>query len=90
MNVRHVPALLTYSPDKMRKVGLVDTPNLFCDAYCLEPGQEQTAHRHGMGDKLYYVVASSSWSLWRRSHERGVDSVHSLRLRGPGGSFEPC
>ena len=59
MNVRHVPALLAYSPDKMRKVGLVDTPNLFCDAYCLEPGQEQTAHRHGVGDKLYYVVAGT-------------------------------
>ena len=54
-----VPALLAYSPDKMRKVGLVDTPNLFCDAYCLEPGQEQTAHRHGVGDKLYYVVAGT-------------------------------
>jgi len=44
MNVRHVPALLAYSPDKMRKV---------------EPGQEQTAHRHGVGDKLYYVVAGT-------------------------------
>ena len=57
--VRHVPSLLAYSVEKMRKVPLVDTPNLFCDAYCLEPGQEQTAHRHGVGDKLYYVVAGT-------------------------------
>jgi len=52
----HVPSLLRFGPGKMRKVGLVDTPNLFCDAYCLEPGQEQSAHRHAVGDKLYYVL----------------------------------
>ena len=57
--VRHVPSLLAYSAEKMRKVGLVDTPNLFCDAYCLEPGQEQAAHRHAVGDKLYYVLAGT-------------------------------
>ena len=57
MTVRHVPALLAYSPDKMRKVGLVDTPNLFCDAYCLESGQEQAGHRHAVGDKIYYVLS---------------------------------
>ena len=54
---RHVPSLLAFSADKMRKVGLVDTPNLFCDAYCLEPGQEQAGHRHVVGDKLYYVLS---------------------------------
>jgi quercetin dioxygenase-like cupin family protein len=56
---RHVPSLLAYSAEKMRKVALVDTPNLFCDAYCLEPGQEQAAHRHAVGDKLYYVLAGT-------------------------------
>ena len=54
---RHVPSSVAFSPDKMKKVGLVDTPNLFCDAYCLEPGQGQAAHRHAVGDKLYYVLA---------------------------------
>lgn len=52
----HVPATARFAPEKMQKVGLVDTPNLFCDAYCLEPGQAQNAHRHVVGDKLYYVV----------------------------------
>jgi quercetin dioxygenase-like cupin family protein len=56
---RHVPALLAFSAEKMKKVGLVDTPNLFCDAYCLEPGQEQAGHRHAVGDKLYYVLAGT-------------------------------
>ena len=54
---RHVPALVAFSPEKMKKVGLVDTPSLFCDAYCFEPGQEQAGHRHAVGDKLYYVVS---------------------------------
>ena len=55
----HVPALLAFAQEKMRKVGLVDTPSLFCDAYCFEPGQEQKGHRHAVGDKLYYVLAGT-------------------------------
>ena len=55
----HVLDRLAFSPDKMKKVGLVDTPNLFCDAYCFEPGQEQAGHRHAVGDKLYYVISGS-------------------------------
>ena len=56
---QHVPSRLAFAPDKMKKVGLVDTPSLFCDAYCLEPGQGQSGHRHAVGDKLYYVVSGS-------------------------------
>ena len=56
---RHVPALLAFTPEKMKKVGLVDTPSLFCDAYCFEPGQEQAGHRHAVGDKLYFVIAGT-------------------------------
>jgi quercetin dioxygenase-like cupin family protein len=54
---QHVPARVAFSPEKLRKVGLVDTPSLFCDAYCFEPGQEQAGHRHAVGDKLYYVLS---------------------------------
>ena len=56
---RHVPALTVFSAEKMKKVGLVDTPNLFCDAYCFEPGQAQAGHRHAVGDKLYYVLSGT-------------------------------
>lgn len=51
-----VPDRLAFSAEKMKKVGLVDTDSLFCDAYCLEPGQEQAGHRHAVGDKLYFVL----------------------------------
>jgi mannose-6-phosphate isomerase-like protein (cupin superfamily) len=45
-----------FSPDKLRKNNLVDTPNLFVDLYCLSPGQEQKPHRHGGSDKIYIVL----------------------------------
>jgi quercetin dioxygenase-like cupin family protein len=54
-----VPDRLAFSPEKMKKVGLVDTASLFCDAYCFEPGQEQAGHRHAVGDKLYFVVSGT-------------------------------
>jgi quercetin dioxygenase-like cupin family protein len=53
----HVPERIAFSSEKMRKTNLVDTPNLFCDVYGLEPGQSQAGHRHAVGDKLYYVLS---------------------------------
>jgi quercetin dioxygenase-like cupin family protein len=50
---------LAFAAEKMKKVGLVDTPSLFCDAYCFEPGQAQAGHRHAVGDKLYYVLSGA-------------------------------
>ena len=50
---------LAFAADKMKKVGLVDTASLFCDAYCFEPGQEQAGHKHAVGDKLYYVLSGA-------------------------------
>ena len=55
----HVPDRFAFSPERMKKVGLVDTENLFCDAYCFEPGQEQAGHRHAVGDKLYFVLSGA-------------------------------
>jgi quercetin dioxygenase-like cupin family protein len=51
-----VPARIAFAAEKMQKIGLVDTPNLFCDVYCFEPGQAQRPHAHAVGDKLYYVL----------------------------------
>jgi mannose-6-phosphate isomerase-like protein (cupin superfamily) len=55
----HVQERLAFSSDKMKKTNLVDTPNLFCDVYGLEPGQSQAGHRHAVGDKLYYVISGA-------------------------------
>ncbi len=45
-----------FSSEKMKKVSLFDTANLFCDLYCLRPGQSQKPHTHQGGDKIYFVL----------------------------------
>lgn len=44
------------SPQKMKKVNLYESPRLFCDIYCLEPGQVQKDHSHSDNDKIYHVL----------------------------------
>ena len=45
-----------FSPEKMKKNNLFETPRFFCDVYCFEPGQEQKGHVHGEQDKVYIVL----------------------------------
>jgi len=88
-----VPDRLAFSAEKMRKVGLIDTASLFCDAYCLEPGQEQAGHRHAVGDKLYFVL-SGTGRIRVGDDERDVGpgdlacapagEDHGVRNPGPG------
>lgn len=55
-NMKNLTTLRRFAAEKMQKVGLFETPRLFCDLYCLEPGQAQKAHRHGDADKVYLVL----------------------------------
>lgn len=45
-----------FSTEKMKKISLFDTANLFCDLYCLRPGQSQKPHTHQGADKIYFVL----------------------------------
>src|SRR3989442_14881094 len=45
-----------FSPDKMKKNNLFQTPRFFCDVYGFEPGQVQKGHVHGDQDKAYIVL----------------------------------
>lgn len=54
--VKDLNGLRRFAADKMQKVGLFETPRMFCDLYCLEPGQAQKAHSHGEADKVYLVL----------------------------------
>ncbi|MFN0108775.1 MAG: cupin domain-containing protein, partial [Blastocatellia bacterium] len=56
MEAKDIFAIAQFSPDKMQKINLFETPNFFCDVYCLEPGQEQKAHAHADEDKIYFVL----------------------------------
>ena len=53
---RQVADQIAFSSEKMKKVNLFTTARLFCDVYCFEPVQEQTAHSHPGSDKIYYVL----------------------------------
>lgn len=56
MNARNVFAAALFAPEKMQKINLYETPNFFCDIYCLEPGQAQKPHSHEGADKIYFVL----------------------------------
>jgi len=46
-----------FSPEKLRKTNIFESPQMFCDTYCLEPGQAQKVHAHEGATKFYYVLA---------------------------------
>jgi mannose-6-phosphate isomerase-like protein (cupin superfamily) len=57
---RDVLSLARFAPEKMQKINLFETPNFFCDIYCLEPGQEQKPHTHTDADKIYFVIEGAA------------------------------
>jgi quercetin dioxygenase-like cupin family protein len=48
-----------FDAGKMHKVNLFSTPRLFCDVYCLLPGQGQKVHSHAANDKIYHVLTGT-------------------------------
>ncbi len=43
--------------DKMQKCNLFESERMFCDLYCLAPGQAQKPHAHAASDKVYVVMS---------------------------------
>ena len=56
MDVKKVSEVRRFDADKMQKVNLFESPRMFCDVYCLEPGQKQAVHSHAGNDKIYFVM----------------------------------
>ena len=52
-------ALAAFGDQKMKKVNLYESPRLFCDLYCLEPGQRQKDHEHAGNDKIYHLLTGA-------------------------------
>ena len=52
-------AVARFSDEKMQKVNLYESPRMFCDVYCLKPGQYQKEHAHEAEDKVYHVLAGT-------------------------------
>lgn len=56
MESKRITDQTSFSDEKMRKAPLFDSPHLFYDLYCLQPGQYQKVHAHEGSDKVYNVV----------------------------------
>src|SRR5512147_2310147 len=67
---------LDFSAEKMRKNNLFDSERMFCDVYCFEPGQAQSAHAHAGSDKIYYVLEGTA----------EIQIGDETRRLGPGGA----
>lgn len=64
-----------FQADKLAKHNLFETAQMFCDVYCLEPGQAQKPHAHAGATKFYFVVEG-----------RGTFTLGDQRRElGPGG-----
>ena len=56
MKVKRVKESIKFREEKLAKINLFESPNFFCDLYCVHPGQEQKVHSHAENDKIYYVI----------------------------------
>ena len=55
-----------FSADKMQKLNLFETEQMFCDVYCLRSGQSQHAHTHAGATSQLADDHDSPRSLRRR------------------------
>ena len=68
-------AVRRFAAEKLQKLNLFETADMFCDVYCLEPGQAQKPHGHAGATKFYFVLEGRARFL--TGSER--------RALGPGG-----
>ena len=54
--IHDTAAVASFSDEKMKKVNLYESRQMFCDVYCLKPGQHQKDHTHGENDKVYHQL----------------------------------
>lgn len=65
-----------FSPEKMQKLNLFETDQMFCDVYCLGPGQAQHVHTHAGATKFYYVIEGDGrFTVGDRSEILGPGAV---------------
>lgn len=76
MSFADTRSVLRFAPDKLQKVNLFETPHMFCDVYCLEPGQSQKPHAHANATKFYFVLEGRARiTLGAESRELGAGAL---------------
>ena len=82
MEVRKIADLIRFSDEKMQKAPVFESPNYFCDMYCLKAGQDQRVHSHAGSDKLYFVLQGKG-VFHIAGEERELDAGEAVIAR-PG------
>ena len=68
--------LRAFASDKLAKHNLFETAQMFCDVYCLEPGQAQKPHAHAGATKFYYVLEGrGTFSVGDERRELGAGEL---------------
>ena len=76
MKVVKLADAVEFNPEKLKKIGLFDTDNFFCDIYCFEPGQSQKVHSHSDSDKVYYIIEGRGMvTVGSEAKELGPDEI---------------
>ena len=57
------PELAAYSPAKMGKSTIFESPQLLVGLNAFEPGQEHALHAHAGHDKVDHVIEGEGWFL---------------------------
>jgi mannose-6-phosphate isomerase-like protein (cupin superfamily) len=56
MDYINLKAQRNFSEEKMQKIPVFTSDKMYCDQYCLLPGQSQRVHTHATEDKIYIVL----------------------------------
>jgi quercetin dioxygenase-like cupin family protein len=93
MIVRNAVSKAAFNPDKMGKVSLAMTENLFAGLNTFEAGQEHKLHTHQGQDKIYFVLRGAGEVAVGEEQARieegdlvvaEAGEEHALRNPGPG------
>ncbi|MCE2398719.1 MAG: cupin domain-containing protein [Gemmatimonadetes bacterium] len=76
MNIVDSTRRRRFSAEKMQKLNLFETDQMFCDVYCVGPGQAQRVHTHAGATKFYYVIEGEGhFTVGDRSEVLGPGAV---------------
>jgi len=78
MTFHNTTSARRFAAEKLQKVGLFETEQMFCDVYCLEPGQAQKVHSHAGATKFYYVIeGTGQFTVGEETRELGTGELAS-------------
>lgn len=87
---KKVSEVARFAAEKMKKNGVFETEQLFCDVYCFEAGQVQSMHSHEGSDKVYFVLEGRGlFRVGEEQRELGPDEAALAPSGQPHGVENP-